>query len=209
MFVPSWASVNAAAMTKTPNRSAPLASAERNWDKRSSGFQMTVPNITLEEDDTIMPINEVAAKPIGIVNSCDQRASLGFRANLEKSGSFTIRVAKLAIELMIPPIHPQANFEPDASAGWRTIGPIPWALTMAQIKKAIPAAGTKYALTVKRCRILCTGNQIAGSEPTQKRKKPTKSRVFVPELGMPLGSVLNEGQMERIMSVTHWPPIHD
>jgi hypothetical protein len=44
---------------------------------------------------------------------------------------------------------------------------------MAQMKKAIPAQGTKYALTVNRWRILWTGNQMAGSEQTQKRKKET------------------------------------
>ena len=64
-------------------------------------------------------MNEVTAKPIVIVNSCDHNASLGFRAKREKSGSllgklvndgalygsmttYTMRVAKLAIEDMMP-----------------------------------------------------------------------------------------------------------
>lgn len=39
------------------------------------------------------------------------------------------------------------------------------------MKKAIPAQGTKYAFTVKRCRTLWTGNQMAGREQNQKMKK--------------------------------------
>lgn len=42
----------------------------------------------VEEEETIMPINEVTAKPMGMVQSWDQRASLGLRANRAKSGSF-------------------------------------------------------------------------------------------------------------------------
>jgi hypothetical protein len=38
-------------------------------------------------------------------------------------------------------------------------------------------------------------------------KKETKSRVVVPELGMPLGILSNEGQMALIMRRTHSPPI--
>lgn len=34
---------------------------------------------------------------------------------------------------------------------------------------------------MKRWRILCTGNQIAGREMSQKRKKLTQSAVVVPE----------------------------
>jgi len=44
--------------------------------------------MTVEEEDTIMPINEVMAKPIGIVSSWDQNASFGLRAKRAKSGSF-------------------------------------------------------------------------------------------------------------------------
>ena len=46
--------------------------------------------MTLDEDETIMPMNDVTAKPMGIVNSCDQSASRGLRANLAKSGSLTL-----------------------------------------------------------------------------------------------------------------------
>lgn len=58
--------------------------------------------MTVDEDVTMMPMNEVIPKPIGIVKSWAQIASLGFRANCEKSGSFTIRVAKFPMQLMIP-----------------------------------------------------------------------------------------------------------
>src|ERR1700761_6828944 len=76
------------------------------------------------------------------------------------------------------------------------------------MKKAIPAFGTKKALAVKRCLILCTGNQMAGKLPTQKRKKLTKSRVLVPELsGMEFGRVCQLDQIDRIMSLTQVPPI--
>ena len=44
---------------------------------------------------------------------------------------------------------------------------------------------------VKRWRILCTGNQMAGKLQAQKRKKLTKSLVSVPELfGMLLGTFM-------------------
>ena len=55
----------------------------------------------LEELDTITPIKEVNAKPIGIVNSCDHNASLGFFAKRAKSGSLTIKVAKFAMQSII------------------------------------------------------------------------------------------------------------
>lgn len=61
-----------------------------------------------------MPINEVMAKPTGIVISWDHRASLGLRAKRAKSGSFTIRVAKLAMALMMPVTIPHASLEPCA-----------------------------------------------------------------------------------------------
>ena len=38
-------------------------------------------------DETMMPMKEVTAKPIGIVSLWDQMASDGFRAKREKSGS--------------------------------------------------------------------------------------------------------------------------
>jgi hypothetical protein len=54
------------------------------------------------------------------------------------------------------------------------------------MKKEIPAVGTMMAFTVNKCRIVCTGKKIAGSDNTQKIKKERKSLVVVPELGMPL-----------------------
>ena len=42
----------------------------------------------VEEEETIMPMKEVTAKPMGMVKSWDQRASFGLRANRAKSGSF-------------------------------------------------------------------------------------------------------------------------
>lgn len=50
---------------------------------------------------------------------------------------------------------------------------------MAQIMNAMPATGTKYDLTVNRCRIWWTGNQIAGREQSQKMKNETQSAVVV------------------------------
>lgn len=47
------------------------------------------PYITVEEEDTMMPMKDVTANPIGMVKSWDHRASEGFLANREKSGSFT------------------------------------------------------------------------------------------------------------------------
>ena len=43
--------------------------------------------MTVEEDETMIPMKEVIAKPKGMVNNCDHSASLGFFANLAKSGS--------------------------------------------------------------------------------------------------------------------------
>jgi len=79
-------------------------------------------------------------------------------------------VAKLAMELMMPLTTSHASSEPCLVAGCFMIGPNPPARTTAQIRKAMPAAGTKYALTVKRWRILWTGNQMAGNEQSQKMK---------------------------------------
>jgi len=56
--------------------------------------------MTFEELDTITPIKDVNAKPIGMVNNCDQRASRGFFAKRAKSGSLTIKVAKLEIQFI-------------------------------------------------------------------------------------------------------------
>ena len=67
----------------------------------------------------------------------------GFFAKRAKSGSLTIKVAKLAMALMTPVTNSHASFDPEIVAGWWTIGPIPPARTMAQMRKAMPAQGTK------------------------------------------------------------------
>ena len=87
MFVPNCARAKAKEMKKTPAR-APLFAPCRYCPKRSSGFQIVSPKITVEDEETITPMNDVIPKPIGIVRSWDQKASLGVLANLEKSGSF-------------------------------------------------------------------------------------------------------------------------
>ena len=63
------------------------------------------------------------------------------------------------------------------------IGPTPWAFTMHQMKNVMPAIGATIAFSVKKCRILWMGNQMAGREMSQKRKKDMKSLVVVPEEG--------------------------
>jgi len=102
-----------------------------------------------------------------------------------------MRVAKLAIEDMIPVIIPHARVEPWDVFPCLTIGPRPLALTTAQMKKATPAMGTTIALAVKRCLILCTGNQIAGREHSQKMKNDKKKSLVVPDPGIPFFMSLN------------------
>ncbi len=70
---------------------------------------MGSPKMTVDEEDTMIPMNEVNANPAGIVMICDQIASLGLRANRAKSGSLTMRVAKLAIALIMPETMPHAS----------------------------------------------------------------------------------------------------
>jgi hypothetical protein len=52
-------------------------------------------------------------------------------------------VAKLAMEDMVPRTISQPSSEPFALPGWCTMGPMPLARTIAQMKKAMPAVGTK------------------------------------------------------------------
>jgi len=80
------------------------------------------------------------------------------------------------------------------------MGPTPCAFTIHHMKKVIPAVGATMAFKVKRWRlghilisniqgkcmvkkkyILWIGNQMAGREINQKRKKHMKSLVVVPE----------------------------
>jgi hypothetical protein len=109
------------------------------------------------------------------------------------------------------------------------MGPIPFARTIAQMKNAMPAVGTKNAFTVNKCRILWTGGYMNGRENSQNRKKDTKWTVDVPEFGMPFAMppvasaygcqfviVLNNGRVltsrqefhiARIIKYTQLPPI--
>lgn len=89
MLVPSWASAKAEAMKKTPARFDFVPSLKK-LVKRSRGFQIASPKMITDEEETMMPMKDVTAKPAGIVMSCDQRASLGLIANRVKSGSLTI-----------------------------------------------------------------------------------------------------------------------
>lgn len=89
MLVPSWARANASAMKKTPARFL-LVPSFRNDCRRSRGFQIASPKMTFEDEDTIIPMKEVIANPMGIVRSWDHRASFGLRAKRAKSGSFYV-----------------------------------------------------------------------------------------------------------------------
>jgi len=75
--------------------------------------QIGCPYITVEELETMTPMKEVNANPMGIVNSWDQRASLGFLAKRAKSGSLTIKVAKLEMQSIIAAITAQAFVLPE------------------------------------------------------------------------------------------------
>ena len=66
----------------------------------------------VEEDDTIMPMKDVTAKPRGMVINWDHSASLGFLAKRAKSQSFTISVAKLLTDDMMPLTIAQARALP-------------------------------------------------------------------------------------------------
>lgn len=90
--------------------------------------------MTAEEEETMIPMKEITANPTGMVINWDQKASRGFLANREKSGSLTTRVAKFAMEDIIPETIAQPNAPPDLVPFWCTIGPIPCALTMAHTK---------------------------------------------------------------------------
>ena len=133
MLVPSCARAKAAARAKTAMRERGLevalsAGELRIWARRSRGFQTVVPKMTVEEEETAMPMKDVVAKLMGIVRSWGQRASLGWRAKREKSGLLTMTVAKFAMLDMMAPTMPHARSEPWAVAGWWMIGPMPLAL---------------------------------------------------------------------------------
>lgn len=205
IFVPSCATAKPVEIINTPKRSAELA-LSRNLPRRSNGFHTAWPKTTVDEDVTIIPMNDVIANPTGIVISCDQIASLGFRENLVKSGLFIIKAAKFAMQFIMLLTHAQANLLPVIVEVWWTIGPSPFARAMDHAKNAIPHAGEKYALTVKTWRTSWIGYQIGGSIASQKNRKLTKFTVVTPELaGRPFGIVAQLGQIDRIISLMHSP----
>jgi len=88
MLVPSWARQKAEAMKKTPALFWEPPSSRKDW-RRSRGFQMGSPlKMMVEEEETMMPMKEVMAKPQGMVINWDRKASDGFLAKRAKSGSF-------------------------------------------------------------------------------------------------------------------------
>ena len=86
MLVPSWARAKAKEMKNTPAR-VPRPPSSRNRLRRSRGDQIVSSYMTVEDDETIIPMKDVMAKPQGMVISWDHNASLGFFANRVKSGS--------------------------------------------------------------------------------------------------------------------------
>lgn len=93
--------------------------------------------------------------------------------------------------IVLPVTHAHPKSLPDAVPPCLTMGPMPCALTMIQMKYAIPAIGATIDLTVNRCLTFSTGNQTAGMWRRMKRKNDTKSLVVVPlDAGMLLGRLL-------------------
>jgi len=99
-----------------------------------------------------------------------QRAAPGVVAREAKSGAFldkkifsTIsenvkntdvrRVAILLIQDIKLATIPHPSSDPCRLPGCAMIGPTPWALTMHQMKKMIPAMGVTIALAVNKCRL--------------------------------------------------------
>ena len=72
------------------------------------------------------------------------------------------RVAILLMHDMILDTMPQLRSEPCSVAGWWMIGPTPFALTMHQMKKVIPAIGATMAFAVKRWRLRTRVNDSHG-----------------------------------------------
>lgn len=69
MLVPSCARAKAVAMKKTPTLLEEVPSS-RKACKRSSGFQIaSPPKMTVDDEETIMPMKDVTPKPMGMVNS--------------------------------------------------------------------------------------------------------------------------------------------
>jgi hypothetical protein len=80
---------------------------------------------------------------------------------------FKVKPPTVASVLMLPLSIAHASSPPAFVPRCCKIGPGPPARTIDQMKKIVAVIGTKYALTVIRCRIWCTGNQIAGRDKTQ------------------------------------------
>ena len=116
MFVPSCAREKAKAMKKTPAR-VPCPPSSRKRDSKSRGLQIVSLNITVDDEDTMMPMKEVTAKPIGIVKNCDHKASVGFFANREKSGSFLI-IRKC---IHVSNSFPEGRFETLTQLRWQSL----------------------------------------------------------------------------------------
>ena len=68
MLVPSCARAKAVEIMKTPNRS-PDEAPSRKKPSSSKGFQIGLSYMMVEEEDTMIPMNDVQANPMGIVKS--------------------------------------------------------------------------------------------------------------------------------------------
>jgi hypothetical protein len=66
ILVPSWAKAKPVEIMKTAKRSAELAPS-RNFFNTSSGFHIIWPYSTEDDEETIIPMNDVMANPTGIV----------------------------------------------------------------------------------------------------------------------------------------------
>lgn len=118
----------------------------------------------------MMPKKDTIENPSGMPMIWGQTAAEGVVARDAKSGALlkwtpsqsivsegrlrlntnVIRVAMLLMQEPMAATIAHALAEPCRVPGWWMIGPTPWALTMAQTKKIIPAIGTTIALAVKR-----------------------------------------------------------
>lgn len=69
--------------------------------------------MTVDAEETKMPIKQVIEKVVGKAMNWDQIAAPGLLAKREKSGALTIKVAKLAREFMVELTKAQPNSEPE------------------------------------------------------------------------------------------------
>jgi hypothetical protein len=76
------------------------------------------------------------------------------------------------------------------------------------MRNVIEAVGIIIGIARKKWRTLCIGNQITGSEMSQKRKKHRKSWVFVPDdAGIEFGRSLILGHIALSITSTQEPPM--